>query len=83
MVESHRHNYIETIGTMWLMKLKHRNEFVGLAGNKWREIFVVALMPWFHKHSSGKDLQLSTEQTSKKSIRKRDGSDDSMISFDY
>lgn len=80
MVESHRHNYIETIGAMWLMKLKHRNEFIGLAGNKWREIFAVALMPWFHKYSSGKDLQLSTEHTSKKSLLKRDSNDDSITS---
>ena len=50
MIESHRHPYIETIGTMYLMKLRHQQQFATKAGNQWRILFVTALMPWMQKY---------------------------------
>ncbi len=49
-VEAHRHPFIETLGSMYLMKLKYKSNFMNVIGSKWREIFVIALMPWLHKY---------------------------------
>jgi hypothetical protein len=48
--EAHRHPYIETIGVMYLMKLRYRDHFGLRAGSIWRLLFVYALMPWMHKY---------------------------------
>ncbi len=49
-VEAHRHPFIETLGSMYLMKLKYKGSFMNVIGSRWREIFVIALMPWLHKY---------------------------------
>mmetsp|Transcript_11241 Transcript_11241/g.13739 ORF Transcript_11241/g.13739 Transcript_11241/m.13739 type:complete len:1052 (-) Transcript_11241:209-3364(-) len=57
--EAHRHPYIERIGFMYLMKLRHGGDFGKLSGSIWRLLFVFALMPWMRKYrlsSSEKDL---------------------------
>jgi hypothetical protein len=48
--EAHRHPYIETLGVMYLMKLRYANDFGHRAGSAWRLIFIYALMPWFHHY---------------------------------
>jgi hypothetical protein len=48
--EAHRHPYMETLGSMYLMKLRHGKRFGTSAGSCWRLIFVYALFPWFHKY---------------------------------
>ena len=47
--EAHRHPYIETLGLMYLMKLRHRERFGSPSGSAWRLLFVAALMPWLKK----------------------------------
>lgn len=48
--EAHRHPYMETLGTIYLMKLRYGKLFCSNAGSCWRLIFVYALMPWMQKY---------------------------------
>jgi len=47
--EAHRHPYLERLGAMYLMRLRHKN-FCSNAGSCWRQLFVVTLMPWLMKY---------------------------------
>lgn len=48
--EAHRHPYIERIGVMYMMKLRHGERFGNEAGTTWRLLFVYALFPWLRKY---------------------------------
>jgi len=47
--DAHRHPYMELLGSMYLMKLRHGANFGSAAGSTWRLIFLYALMPWLSK----------------------------------
>jgi len=47
--DAHRHPYIELLGLMYLMKLRHKDKFGTGSGTAWRLLFVIALMPWLKK----------------------------------
>lgn len=47
--ESHHHPYLERLGLMYLMKLRH-DDFGSYAGTCWRMLFVYALAPWMRTH---------------------------------
>jgi len=49
-IDTHRHPYIERLGMMYMMKLKHGSKFGNKAGSTWRLLFVFALMPWLRKN---------------------------------
>lgn len=72
--DAHRHPYIDRLGTMYMMKLKH-NKFGSEAGSCWRQLFVVALMPWMMKHRVFNDAKLADamEAYRKKKKAERDG----------
>jgi hypothetical protein len=48
--DAHRHPYIERLGMMYLMKLKHGDKFARRTGSIWRLLFVFALMPYLRKN---------------------------------
>jgi hypothetical protein len=47
--EAHRHPFVERLGAIYLMRLRHER-FGSDACACWRQLFVVALMPWLMKH---------------------------------
>lgn len=49
-IDSHRHPYIERLGMVYLMKLKHGERFASRTGCHWRILFVLALMPYLRKN---------------------------------
>ncbi len=48
--EAHRHPYIETIGLVYLHKLRGQ-DFANVAGSTWRVLFVMSLFPWLRRYS--------------------------------
>jgi hypothetical protein len=58
--ESHRHPFIDRVGTMYLMRLKskkHGRIFCRDVGCAWRRLFVHALMPWLQKYRTSALIQ--------------------------
>ena len=48
--DAHRHPFIERLGMMYMMKLKHGDNFGKRSSSTWRLLFVFALMPWLRKY---------------------------------
>ena len=48
--EAHRHPYIERLGGMYMMRLRHGKKFGSAAGAAWRQLLLVALCPWLIKY---------------------------------
>ena len=48
--EAHRHPYLERIGVVYMLKLKHGEGFGRESGTSWRLLFVFALLPWLRKY---------------------------------
>mmetsp|Transcript_1545 Transcript_1545/g.1898 ORF Transcript_1545/g.1898 Transcript_1545/m.1898 type:complete len:560 (+) Transcript_1545:1461-3140(+) len=49
-IDAHRHPYIERLGMMYMMKLKHGDKFAKKTGSIWRLLFVYALFPWLRQY---------------------------------
>ena len=63
--EAHRHPYLVQLGQMYLMKLRHKDNFGTKAGSIWRLLFVSALMPWLRKKRIQDDIVIDDELASK------------------
>lgn len=48
--EAHRHPYMERLGQMYLMKMRYRDTFLTEAGNAWRQLIILAFMPWMARY---------------------------------
>jgi len=48
--EAHRHPYLELLGVVYLMKLRHADGFGSSAGSAWRLLFVYSLFPWLNSY---------------------------------
>ena len=48
--EAHRHPYMERLAQMYVMKAQHRSTFVTEAGAAWRQLILLAYMPWLSKY---------------------------------
>lgn len=48
--EAHRHPYIERLGLIYCLKLRHQDNFGNVGGYGWRILFVTCLMPWICKY---------------------------------
>lgn len=59
--EAHHHPYIELLGKMYMMKLRHGDDFGKQAGCIWRLLFTIALMPWLKKFRIKEELDLDNE----------------------
>jgi hypothetical protein len=70
--EAHRHPFIDRLGTMYLMRLRHKT-FGSNAGACWRQLFTLTLMPWlikyrmFHEQRSIESLR---DQESERELQK-------------
>jgi len=56
--EAHRHPYIERLGYLYLLKIKHGSNFATTSGSVWRLLFVFSLMPWLRKYRITDDTDL-------------------------
>lgn len=48
--EAHSHPFIERLGRLYLLKIRHGEQFASTAGNCWRLVFVLTLFPWLKKY---------------------------------
>ena len=60
--EAHRHPFIDRLGTMYMMRLRHKT-FGSNAGACWRQLLTLTLMPWLLKY------RIFHEQRSLESLR--------------
>jgi len=47
--DAHRHPYMERLGQIYMLKLRHSDDFGLPSGSAWRLIVVMALMPWLRR----------------------------------
>ena len=47
--EAHNHPWIERLSRIYLLKIRHGNNFASDAGTSWRLIFVLSLFPWLRQ----------------------------------
>lgn len=48
--DAHRHPFIERMGLLYMLKLRHGTNFGTQAGAMWRILITVALMPWLRRY---------------------------------
>jgi len=59
--DAHRHPYIERLGLIYLLKIRHGSKFGTTAGSIWRLLFVFSLMPWLRKFRIANDADIPEE----------------------
>lgn len=47
--DAHRHPYMERLGQIYMLKLRHSDDFGLPSGSAWRLIVVQAMMPWLRR----------------------------------
>lgn len=70
--EAHRHPYIERIGAMYLMRLRHKSFASSDACACWRQLFVLTLLPWLMKYrvfEEQRGLESLRDQESEREVK--------------
>lgn len=78
--EAHHHPYMERLAQMYVMKARYRNTFVSRAGTVWRQLVLLAFLPWMARcrvfGSERRKQALETLEKQNKSHVLKDGSYD-------
>lgn len=48
--DAHRHPYLDRLGLIYMLKLKHGKRLISKAGSCWRLLFTLVLFPWLRSH---------------------------------
>jgi len=48
--KQHRHPFIERLGLLYMLKVRHGQKFGTQPGAAWRILFTLALLPWLRKY---------------------------------
>lgn len=68
--EAHHHPYVERLGTIYLMKLRHPG-FIKDAGSVWRQLAVMAFMPWLQRYRIFEEKRRKVAREEPHRIRRR------------
>jgi len=67
MHDAHRHPFIERLGLLYMLKLRHGTNFGTQAGAIWRILITLALMPWLRRYRAANHVEPYYHQISRRS----------------
>ena len=77
--ESHKHPYMERLARLYIMKVHHGDAFVTRAGAAWRQLILLAFMPWvarYHVTKSERRQEALDAFRRRKKLKEEEAEDD-------